>query len=196
MKRFGLILTIAAMVLGMASCDNSDDYTIFIGTWGVEHIDYYNIDYYGNVIENTVHSYDLTPGDQIDGIDLVFKADRSGKMIDRSRDTLFSKWDSNLEAYLDTLICPDTVIVTTFTYSYHKDDGILYMNMEVLHPFTYQMQIPSISNERFTYINEYDDDYVEKATLVRISNDTRSNPSRRGLKPSRPRYKGSLLSDY
>lgn len=187
MKGIKLVLVLAMITLGLASC--SKDYTMFIGTWGVEDIEYYNTDYWGNPIENTIKKYHFTPGDPKDGIDLVFRANRSGEMRDRSRDTIYLT-DSTY------IYCPDTTLVTKFTYSYHKDDATLYMNMEVLHPFTYQMKIPEISSNNFVYVNEYDNNYVEKAWLKRIG-DAKANTPTRGSKPVyRPRMKGSLLSDY
>ena len=193
MKRFNLIITLAVIVLGFAACKkdkDEKDYEVFIGTWGVERIDYYNTDYYGNPIENTIETFIFTPGDPHDGIDLIFNKDRSGEMRDRSRDTLFI--DN------DTILCPDTTLVTKFTYSYHKDDGILYMNMQAAHPYTFQLNIVSVDDNSFVYLNEYDNNYVEKARLVRIgSKEARGASDNRTLKSAvRPRRKGSLLSDY
>ena len=195
MKKLTLILALATMMFGFASCGDNDDYMVFVGTWGVETIQYYNIDYNGNPIGSTIETYNFTPGDTEDGIDLVFKSDRSGKMVDRSRDTLFYNYDAN-HIPQDTIPCVDTVIVTTFTYSYHKDDQLLYMNMEVAHPFTYMMKIPDINDKSFTYINEYDKDYVEKAKLVRISDGAKGQQGNRIKPVSRPRREGSLLSAY
>jgi hypothetical protein len=192
MKRFNLIIALAVIALGFLACNkDGDDYEVFIGTWGVERIDYYNTDFNGNPIQNTIETYTFTPGDPHDGIDLIFNKDRSGEMRDRSRDTLFIN--------NDTILCPDTTIVTRFTYSYHKDDATLYMNMQVAHPYTFQLNIVSINDNKFVYVNEYDNNYVEKAQLVRIgSKDTRGETSgNRTLKSvTRPRRKGSLLSDY
>ena len=187
MKRILLFFIGLSMILGWTSCRH-DDYQAFVGTWGVEEIEYYNIDYWGNPIQNTIKKYHFTPGDPQDGIDLIFRADRSGEMRDRSRDTLYLT-DSTY------ILCPDTTLVTKFTYSYHKDDATLYMNMQVAHPFTYQMNIPEFTDNSFVYINEYDNDYVEKAWLKRIS-DAEGSKSTRGSKPVyRPRMKGSLLSN-
>ena len=189
MKGLKLILALTIVALGLSSCKDNDDYLVFVGTWGVEEIQYYNTGYYGNPIENTIITYRFTPGDPNDGIDLIYRSDRTGEMRDRSRDTLFV--DN------DTIICPDTTLVTKFTYSYHKDDGTLYMNMEVAHPFTYQMQIPEITENSFTYINEYDNNYVEKAWMRRISDSAKAREATRGSKPVyRPRRPGSLLSNY
>ena len=189
MKGLKLLLALSVIAIGFSSCKDNDDYMVFVGTWGVELIQYYNTDYYGNPIENTISTYNFTPGDPKNGIDLVFRADRTGEMRDRSRDTLYLT-DSTY------ILCPDTTFITNFTYSYHKDDATLYMNMEVLHPYTYQMKIPEISNTEFTYINEYDNNYVEKAWLKRIS-DSKATEATRGSKPVyRPRREGSLLSNF
>ena len=188
MKRIKLFLALVVIALGLASCGDTDDYMAFVGTWGVEEIEYYNIDYWGNPIQNTIKKYHFTPGDPQDGIDLIFRADRSGEMRDRSRDTLYLT-DSTY------ILCPDTTLVTKFTYSYHKDDATLYMNMQVAHPFTYQMDIPEFTDNSFVYINEYDNDYVEKAWLKRISDAERSKSTRGSKSVYRPRMKGSLLSN-
>lgn len=186
MKKFLFVLSLAIITLGLVSC--SKDYTVFIGTWGVEEIEYYNTDYWGNPIPNTIKKYHFTPGDPNDGIDLIFRADRSGEMRDRSRDTLYLT-DSTY------ILCPDTTLITKFTYSYHKDDATLFMNMQLAHPLIYEMSIPELTDNSFVYINEYDNDYVEKAWLKRIS-DAEGSKSTRGSKPVyRPRMKGSLLSN-
>ena len=178
------------MAFGFGSCgDHNDDYMVFVGTWGVKQIDYYNTDFWGNVIENTRETYYFTPGDPENGIDLIFRSDRSGEMRDRSRDTIPTS-DSTY------IINPDTTLITNFTYSYHNDDQLLYMNMEAIHPYTYKMKVPSINNESFTYINEYDNDYVEEAVMVRLSDDARGKQGNRIKPVFRPRRKGSLLSAY
>lgn len=194
MKRYKLFLALVVIALSFASCKDKDkdDYTQFIGVWGVQQIDYYNIDYYGNPIENTRETYRFTPGDPNDGIDLVFRDDKSGEMRDRSRDTIPTS-DSTY------IVNPDTTLVTRFTYSYISDDSKLYMNMEVAHPFTYQLKITSLNSNSFTYVNEYDKDYVEEALLIRLSDNANAKGERndKTLKSVfRPRRKGSLLSNY
>ena len=49
MKKLTLFATIAVAAILFASC-NKIDYKSFVGTWGVEKIEYYNIDYAGNPI--------------------------------------------------------------------------------------------------------------------------------------------------
>jgi len=192
MKRLFLFASSLMMVLCLASCGKKD-YKSFIGTWGVKHIEYYNIDYAGNPIQNTIKVYDLTPGDMDNGIDLIFREDKTGEMRDRSRDTLYLDWNSETEVYETIIICPDTTVITPFTYSYNPDDGLLFLNMQVEYPYIYQMEVNFIDNETFEYINEYDIDYVEKATLVRYSKETRGAKS---TPLSMKRHPKSLFSNY
>lgn len=179
------------LVVIMASCVK-EDYKSFIGTWGVRHIDYYNIDYAGNPIEASIQSWDFTPGDMQNGIDLVFREDRTGEMRDRSRDTLKFDWNDSTEVYETIIICPDTTLVTCFTYSYNPSDKLLFMNMQTPRPYIFQMSIRFIDDNTFVYENEYEMDYVEKATLVRYSTGTRGSRSSNPIK----RHPKSLLSDY
>lgn len=197
MKRIILFFFALAMVLGWTSC-GKEDYMAFVGTWGVERIDYYNIDFYGQPIEATIRTYYFTPGDFDNGIELVFRDDRTGELRDHSRDTLYIPVYDDDNTVIDTTIlpCPDTTLITSFTYSYHKDDATLYMNMEVERPFTYQMLIELLTKDSFTYINEYDKDYVEKAHLVRISDKSAAKATRSTKSSTRQRYWGSMLSNY
>ncbi len=188
------ILLFAAVILaiGLASCGKSD-YQVFVGTWGVERIDYYNIDFNGDPIPSTIETYRFTPGDEKNGMDLIFRDDRTGELRDHSRDTLYIPVYDDDHVAIDTnvIICPDTTLITRFTYSYHDDDAILYMNILGPRPYTYQMPIEQLTDKSFIYINNYDKDIVEKAWLVRLSNDTRST---RSSKPVRaPRKEGSLF---
>lgn len=217
MKRILLLFIGLAMVLGWTSCRH-DDYHAFVGTWGVERIDYYNIDYAGQPITGSMQTFYFTPGDPENGIDLIFRDDRSGEMRDRSRDTVYIPVYEGNEA-VDTIVhpCPDTTIVTKFTYSYHNDDALLYMNMEetfryydrtttdethqdklmdYLRQYTFRMQIELLTDQSFVYVNEYDKDYVEKARLVRISNEAPTKANR-SSKPVRIPYKpGSMFGRY
>ena len=156
----------------------------FFGIWGVERIDYYNTDYYGNPIPYTQTTYYFTPGDPDDGIDLVFRADYSGEMRDRSRDTIW------IDVY-NYIVCPDTTIVSPFTYSFNEDENTLWLYMEST-PITYQLNITEFSNDSFVYENEYAANYVEKAWLKRISGTP--NKSTGGNSQYKPYRKGSLLS--
>lgn len=188
MKRVKLYAALAIMALLFASC-GKNDYKSFVGTWGVEKIEYYNIDYAGNPIAASMSTYNMVPGDQQSGIDLIFREDKSGEMRDRSQDTLIIKVAGSNPVTYDTIICPDTTLVTRFTYSYDKTESILYMNMDYVH--TYKMNITSFSKDAFIYENEYGPDYVEKAYLKRISNTPAKSSSRSAtVKPNKP---GSFL---
>ena len=188
MKRVKLYAALAIMALLFASC-GKNDYKSFVGTWGVEKIEYYNIDYAGNPIAASMSTYNMVPGDQQSGIDLIFREDKTGEMRDRSQDTLIIKVAGSNPVTYDTIICPDTTLVTRFTYSYDKTESILYMNMDYVH--TYKMNITSFSKDAFIYENEYGPDYVEKAYLKRISNTPAKSSSRSAtVKPNKP---GSFL---
>lgn len=159
------------------------DETAFVGIWGVERIDYYNTDFFGNPIPQTMVTYYFTPGDPENGIDLVYWEDRKGEMRDRSRDTLYIY---NTGGYVvDTIICPDTTLITGFSYAYHPEDSLLYMNMETQYPFTYQLFISSLTDDSFVYENEYDSHYVEKAYMKRLS-----------FVPDKPRSTNTIVSDW
>ena len=177
------------MALQFTSC-RKNDYKSFVGTWGVEKIEYYNTDYAGNPIPSSMTTYDMVPGDEQSGIDLIFKEDKTGEMRDRSRDTLIVEVSINPTVY-DTIICPDTTLVRAFTYSYDAAESILYMNMDNAH--TYKMNILSLDKNSFIYENEYGQDYVEKAYMKRISKSASKDNSRKS-QPQRPYREGSFLS--
>jgi hypothetical protein len=197
MKRILLFFIGLSMILGWTSCKH-DDYTAFVGTWGVESIDYYNIDYAGMPIEATIQTYHFTPGDAQNGIDLIFRNDRTGEMRDRSRDTLYIPVYDETNTIIDTnmIVCPDTTLVTKFTYSYHNDDAVLYMNMKVERPYTYEMHIELLTEESFVYVNEYDKDYVEKARLIRLSNEAPAKATESSKAARVPFKPGTLFGNY
>lgn len=189
MKKITLLALCAVMALQFTSC-RKNDYKSFVGTWGVEKIEYYNTDYAGNPIPSSMTTYDMVPGDEQSGIDLIFKEDKTGEMRDRSRDTLIVEVSINPTVY-DTIICPDTTLVRAFTYSYDAAESILYMNMDNAH--TYKMNILSLDKNSFIYENEYGQDYVEKAYMKRISKSASKDNSRKS-QPQRPYREGSFLS--
>ena len=154
-----------AMVAMLFTSCSKTDFKSFIGTWGVEKIEYYNIDYAGNPIAASLETFTFDPNDADNGIQLTFRADKTGEMRDSAIDSLLV--DS---VYIH---CPDTVLVTKFTYSYDKSDKSLYMNMDnSARPF--RLQIENLTSDSFTYENEYGTDYMEKAYLKRISKSTKS----------------------
>ena len=191
MKKLTVFAAMTMLVVILASC-GKEDYKSFVGTWGVQHIDYYNIDYAGNPIEASIKSWDFIPGDMDNGIDLIFREDRTGEMRDRSRDTLYFNWNEETEVYDSIVPCPDTTMVTRFTYSYNPTDKLLFMNMQVAHPYIHELHVNFVDKDTFVYENEYDVDYVEKAVMVRYSTSTRGTKSVNPIKT----HPKSLLSNY
>lgn len=164
MKKVTLLTMMAMVAMLFTSCSKTD-FKSFIGTWGVEKIEYYNIDYAGNPIAASLETFTFDPNDADNGIQLTFRADKTGEMRDSAIDSLLV--DS---VYIQ---CPDTVLVTKFTYSYDKSDKSLYMNMDnSARPF--RLQIENLTSDSFTYENEYGTDYMEKAYLKRVSKTTKS----------------------
>lgn len=191
MKKTTLLTLCAIAALMFTSCGKIDEKS-FVGTWGVEKIEYYNIDYAGNPIGASMSTFNLVPGDQQSGIDLIFREDKTGEMRDRSQDTLKLDWNNETETYETIIICPDTTLVTKFTYSVDKSASILYMNLE--NPVkTYKMNIVNMTKDSFIYENEYGTNYVEKAYMKRLSN-TPSKSGSRSSQPWRPRREGSFMS--
>ena len=186
MKKLTLFVTLALVGLLFTSC-RKEDYKRFVGTWGVEKIEYYNVDYAGNPIVASLETYTYDPNSTTNGIQLVFKADKSGEMRDSAVDTLWIDADS-------CIVCPDTTLVYPFTYSFDRSNRVLYMNIDyVSYIKTFKMYIENMTDNAFTYENEYDKDYVERAYLKRISKSTSKSESRQATQhPNKP---GSFLGD-
>lgn len=189
MKKLFIFTALVILAVVLASC-GKDNYKLLIGTWGVERIDYYELDFQGNPIEASVETYYFTPGDMEDGFDLVFREDKTGEMRDRFHDTLKLDWNEITGVYETIIVCPDTTLVTTFTYSFI--DELLKLNMEVEKPFSYLMTVSFIDDNTFIYENEYDVRLVEKARMVRYSTETRGGKSPKMIKP----HPKSLFSNY
>lgn len=188
MRKSILILTIAALFLGMSACKKSTS-SLLLGTWGLERVEYYYIDFYGQPIENTVEAYNFVPGDINNGIDLVFKEGKRGEWRDRDVDTIFVKISEDPVAY-DTIINPDTTIVTPFSYSIDEEQSALYVKTS--NAETFMLNIEELNEDVFIYTNEYEVDYVERAILKRINS---SNKTKSTEKPQRvPRKPGSFIS--
>ena len=194
MKRLAIFAAVVMAVSVLSSCNHKDNdehsYLDFVGIWGVERIDYYNIDYAGNPIEGSRETYYFTPGDMEGGIDLVFRSDKTGEMRDRSTDTIINKLDTDPVTY-DTIICPDTTLYTYFDYSFDADDAILYMNMETAH--TYKMKITHLDEHTYTYVNEYRENYVEEAKMVRTSDEAKAVAGPKSTR--RPHKSGSIFGN-
>lgn len=154
----------------------------FLGTWGVEKIEYYNIDFFGQPIEASYSIFEFDPYDIDNGIQLVFREDRTGEMRDSAVDTLWFN-DGSI------IVCPDTTIVNTFTYSFDELQSTLFMKMDYAH--TFSMTINEMSLNSFVYVNEYEENYVEKAYLKRLS--ATPTKTKSSIKTRHPKKPGSLL---
>jgi len=198
MKKLKLFATLAMAALMLVSCnkkEETDSYLSFVGTWGVEKIEYYNIDYAGHPIEASMESYTYNPDDPNNTIQLVFRDDKSGEMRDGAIDTLWLDYNEETQTYETVIYNPDTILVYNFTYSYDKSESALYMNMKYTYPYvysrTFMVKVSGLTDNAFAYENEYDIDYVEKAYLKRVGNT--ATKSRQATK--HPRKPGSLLGD-
>lgn len=179
----------AISMMALVSCHSHDnDYEQFVGTWGLLKLSYYNIDYAGNPIASSMITYNYVPGDTIDGIDLVFRDDQTGLMIDRSRDTVFIEIEEDV---FDTILCPDTVLIDRFKYSYDDRTKLLYLNMDYIH--TFSMDVVELNDSYFTYTNQYKKDVVEKATMKRLSDKPSAKRSNEKSEKA-PRRLGSFMA--
>ena len=166
MKKLTFIAIVAFTALLFSSCGKVD-YSQLVGTWGTEKIEYYNIDYAGNPIAGSLKIFEYDYDDPDNSIQIIFRDDKSGEIRDSAIDTMWVNPDEN-GVYQDSIVCPDTVLITKFTCSFDKSDQSLYMNMEDS-PRPYRVVITELTNETFVYENEYGTDYVEKAHMRRIS---------------------------
>ena len=176
------------------SC-NKTNYKSFVGTWGVEKIEYYNIDFAGNPIAASMEAYTYDPNDTTNGIHLVFREDKTGEMRDSAIDSVWI-WNEETQNYDSSIYNPDTVMVYTFTYSYDNSESALYMRVKYTYPYeylrTFMMKVSDVTDNSFIYENEYDNNFVERAYLKRVSNTT-SKSTRQT--PKHPHKHGSFLGD-
>ena len=172
--------------------NNNENDTIveisLVGTWGVEKVEYYNIDYAGNPISASLSSFEYDPASIDNGIQLIFREDQTGEMRNSAIDTLWADYNEETGMYETVIPCADTVLITPFSCSYNAADAILYMNMEDGRVF--RLTIKSWTDNSFIYECEYCLNYIEKAYLKRIADiQTIANPthlqssaSKRGVK--------------
>ena len=197
MKQLKLMTAVAVMAMLLASCGKKADYTSFIGTWGVEKIEYYNVDFAGLPILTTLESYTYDPENVKDGIQLVFREDKTGEMRDNNIDSVGVNWSSDTWDFEYYVYNPDTTLVYTFTYSFDSDESLLFMNMRYTYPYEYQrvfsMKVSNLTDNSFCYENEYNPNYMEKAYMKRISN----TPSKAAgkAKTKHPNKPGSLFGN-
>ena len=164
-----LLIALLVLLTGMASCqkdhdiptgkvfnggevhtDSVVDYEkLLVGTWGVEKIEYYNLDYAGNPILSSLKIINLDPSSTDNGIQMIFREDKTGEIRDSSIDTLWVEESSYI-------VCPDTILVKAFTYYYDKSDSLLNVSMtNSLVP--HKMDVKELTNNTFVYENEYSD---------------------------------------
>ena len=187
MKKVSIITLCVLCAAFFASC-NKISYNNFVGTWGVEKIEYYNIDYAGNPIPATMQTYTYNPDDIGHGIQLVFFEDQNGEMRDNDVDSV-QVVQGNDTVYV---YCPDTTIVTKFVCSFDKRSSTLYMTTEK-DPRPYSLDIHNMTNNSFIYESEYWGDYVERAYLKRLSNSTSKETASRSQSSTRPNKPGAFL---
>lgn len=145
----------------------------FVGVWGVEQLDYYNTDYNGEPIPATLETYYFVPGDLDGGIDMIFREDQTGELIDRSLDSLSVK---------------------TFAYLFNESDSSLNLIVQTPSYHAYLLNILEITEDSFVYINEYADNYIEKAYLKRLSYDPEKSKSTNTIISDKPSKKGPLFN--
>lgn len=189
MKRIFFVIAAITLFFGMISCNKVSESKL-IGTWGVERIEYYYIDYYGQPISNTIEGYDYVPGDFDNGIELVFYEGHKGKWFDHDVDTILVEISIDPKVY-DTIINPDTTLVTSFTYSLDQDIPALFIHTSDAE--TYMMEIEQLDNTTFSYKNEFKDNYVEHAILKRIPDGQTASKAMRS-RAAHPRKPGSFFS--
>ena len=161
-------------------------YQSFVGIWGVEKIDYYNIDYAGNPIVATMETYEYDPFDIDNGIQFVFREDKSGEMRDSTIDSL---WVHDSYVYY-----PDTTLIYPYTYTFDENSTSLLMNMDYgIYTHTLKMFIKDMTINLFVYENEYATGYIEKAYLRRINETPSKSVGRQML--NHPHKRGSFLGD-
>ena len=176
MKKLTLIAIVAFAAMLFTSCGKAE-YSQFVGTWGTEKIEYYNLDYAGNPISGSLHSFEYDYDDPNNSIQMIFRDNKTGEIRDSAIDTMYL-YNEETNTYNIPIYCPDTVLITKFTCSYDKSEQSLYMNMEDS-PRPYRISIIELNNETFVYENEYGTDYVEKAYMRRIDGKT-TKSTRRG----------------
>ena len=194
MKKLTLMAIVAFAALLFTSCGKYE-YSQFVGTWSTEKIEYYNIDYAGNPIAGSLETYDYDYEDPDNSIRLIFRDDKTGEMRDSAIDTIYL-YNETTDHYDIPLPCPDTIIVTQFTCSYDKNEQTLYMNMADS-PRPYRIVITDITSNTFIYENEYGTDYMERAYMRRITdNSSKSATSRSNKEVRHPHNKpGSLFGN-
>lgn len=192
MKKLTLFATLAIAALMFTSC-NKTNYKTFVGTWGVEKIEYYNIDFAGNPIAGSMETHIYDPNDTCNGIHLVFRENKTGEMRDSAIDTVWL-YNEETQEYDSYIYRPDTVMVYTFTYTYDASESSLIMKTRYTYPYeymrTFMMKVSDMTDNSFIYENEYDVNFVERAYLKRVS---KAMPKSTRQTPKHPNKRGAFL---
>lgn len=198
MKRMTLLLALMAMLFSVTSCKPEPEpdptpsaQSLLVGMWGVELIEYYNIDYAGQPISNTIEQYEYTPGDFDNGIEIIFDSNHQGEFRDHDIDTIFEQISINPVEY-DTIINPDTTVVTRFTYTYDQEIPAVFVSTE--NARTFMLKVEQLDETTFSYINNYDENIVEHAVMKRLELDNAQRRPVSGKKVGMPRRPGSIFS--
>ncbi len=164
MKRLFLFVLLASL-LSFVSCEK--DSSILVGYWGVERIDFYDVDNSGTMIGSSLETYTFTPG-AADGIEVTFYADGTGYILNKSNSTVTNQH---------------------FSYDYDESDGSLYIVRD--DGSSYIMAVETLNETKLVYINQYEDYHVEKDYFVRTGKGTKASWRQHPLLPFKP---GSFLS--
>lgn len=187
MKKLTIFVIAMTLLLGVVSCKKNAASKI-VGIWGVERIEYYIADYYGQPIESAFSSLEYTPGDLDNGIELVFRDNNKGEWRDHDVDTILDQISIDPVAY-DTIVNPDTTLITSFTYSVDEDIPAVFVKTSKMD--TYMLEIEQLDDNTFIYKNEYGENIVERAIMKRLPD---KSVSMRGQRKSQYRQPGSFFS--
>ena len=157
-------------------------YQSFVGTWGVEKVEYYQTDNAGNLIANTMEIFNYDPNDIGDGIQLVFREDNTGEKREHI-DTLYVGGQA--------IVPPDTLIVSQFTYSFDTNQVLLIINLEG--GPTFMLKTIEFTLNSFVYECEYATNHIEKAYLRKLSDVPDKSNSKKCSNHIIPYKESSLL---
>ena len=121
----------------------------FLGIWGVEKLENYEIDDEGNPIASTMVTLNFNPYNIEDGIQLVFREDKTGEL--RNNYANFN----------------NATNVISFTYIYYNDFYKLFITEDVGNNIL--LNIKELESDSFVYESEYVSNHIEKAYLKRLS---------------------------
>lgn len=118
----------------------------FLGVWGLELLEYYKVDYAGNMVLESSSLYD--PFDVDHGVQMVFWENHTGQKLDKT----------------------NSLTVKAYTYNVDPVHSILKVNCDDGQSF--DLEIKEYSNASFTYENYYQQRQMERAVLKRLPFDS------------------------